>query len=204
MTRIYDSRRRMSIGDYFAWEQRNPSRHEYVAGEVHAMSGATVRHNLIALNLVRALHGPVRARGCVVLASDVQLRAAADRVYYPDVMLVCGGARHAEHGVEQPALVAEVTSPSTRATDRREKLEAYTRIPSLLTYLIVDQRRRHVLVYQRDEAQGEWLSHELVEPDDVITVPWIGGELPLHAIYDGVDLPPLTVREEDEEGWGAL
>jgi hypothetical protein len=82
----------MSIGDYFAWEQRNPSRHEYVAGEVYAMSGATVRHNLIALNLVRALHGPARARGCVVLASDVQLRAAADRVYYPDVMLACGAA----------------------------------------------------------------------------------------------------------------
>lgn len=193
----------MSIGDYFAWEQRNPSRHEYVAGEVYAMSGATVRHNLIALNLVRALHGPARAAGCVVLASDVQLLAAADRVYYPDVMLVCGDARHAEHRIEQPSLIAEVTSPSTRATDRREKLEAYSRLASLRLYLIVDQRRRHVLVYQRDEALGQWLSHEFVDPADVISVPWIDGTITLHAIYDGIEPQAMTVREEDEDGWGA-
>jgi len=153
---------------------------------------------------VRALHGPARAVGCVVLASDVQLLAAADRVYYPDVMLACGAAGNVEHRVERPSLIAEITSPSTRATDRREKLEAYSRIISLRLYLIVDQRRRHVLVYQRDEALGEWLSHELVEPEDEIDVPWIGGRVSLHAIYDGIDLQPMTVREEDEEGWSAL
>lgn len=194
----------MPIGDYFAWERRNPSRHEYVAGEVYAMSGATVRHNVIALNLVRALHGPARASGCVVLASDVQLLAAADRVYYPDVMLVCGAAQHVEHRVEQPSLIAEVTSPSTRATDRREKLEAYAHLASLRQYLIVDQRRRHVLVYQRDEALGEWLCRELVDPEDVIDVPWISARVSLDTIYDGIELQPMTVREEDEEGWGAL
>jgi Uma2 family endonuclease len=204
MTRINDSRRRMSIGDYFAWEQRHRSRHEYVAGEVYAMSGATVRHNLIALNLVRALHGPARARGCVVLASDVQLLAAADRVYYPDVMLACGAAGHMEQRVERPALIAEVTSPSTRATDRREKLEAYGRIPSLRLYLIIDQRRRHVLLYQRDEPLGEWQCLELIDPGEVIEVPWIDGQVSIDAIYDGIDLQPITVREEDEEGWSAL
>jgi len=194
----------MSIGDYFAWEQRHPSRHEYVAGEVFAISGATVRHNVIALNLVRALHGPARARVCLVLASDVQLLAAADRVYYPDVMLACGAAANVEHRVERPSLIAEVTSPSTRATDRREKLEAYARLASLRLYQIVDQRRRHVLVYERDEPLGEWVCHELVEPDAAISVPWIDATISLHALYDGVDLQPMTVREEDEEGWGAL
>jgi Uma2 family endonuclease len=43
--------------------------------------------------------------------------------------------------------VVEVTSPGTRATDRREKLDTYRRIPSLSMYLIVEQRRRHVLAY---------------------------------------------------------
>ena len=50
------------------------------------------------------------------------------------------------------SLVVEITSPSTHATDRHEKLEAYMRVASLQLYLIVDQRRKHVTVYSRDGA----------------------------------------------------
>ena len=38
--------RRMTVEDYFRLEETSPIKHEYVAGEVYAMSGATARHNL--------------------------------------------------------------------------------------------------------------------------------------------------------------
>ena len=121
-------------------EEASPVKHEFVAGEVYAMSGVTLRHNLITLNIVRGLHGPARARRCSVLATDVKLRVM-DRIYYPDVIVACGKAAEVELIIDEPSLMVEVTSPSTRVVDRREKLDAYLRIPSLRQYLIVDQRR---------------------------------------------------------------
>jgi len=70
---------------------------------------------------------------CRVFATDVKLRSADDRIYYPDVMVGCGAATHVEMIVEAPSLIAEVISRATRATDRREKLDAYRRMPSLLS-----------------------------------------------------------------------
>ena len=188
----------MSIDEYLSFEERSPVKHEYVAGEVYAMSGVTTRHNLITLNIVRHLHAVARARGCRVFATDVKLRAAADRIYYPDVVLACGTAAAVELIVEAPSVIVEVTSSSTRASDRREKLEAYRRITSLSQYLIVDQRRRHVLAYAR-EPGGEWLRDE-VRGHGKIPVPVLDTSITLDEIYEDIELPPLAVGEE-EEAW---
>ena len=187
---------RQPIDRFLAWESTQPRRHEYAAGVVHALTGGTVRHSLLTLNLVRLLHGPARARHCVVVASDVPLLAAADRVYYPDVMLACGRTPHDERIIEQPVLVAEVTSPSTRATDQREKVEAYCRLDALRLYLIIDQRRRHVVAYARESLEQPWQRAEYSGLEEQITVPSFGTTFTVGALYDGVELPPLMVRDE--------
>jgi Uma2 family endonuclease len=38
---------RMTVEEYFRFEKDSPTKHEYVAGEVYAMSGVTIRHNPI-------------------------------------------------------------------------------------------------------------------------------------------------------------
>ena len=185
----------MSLDEYLAFEERSSIKHEYVAGEVYAMSGVTTRHNLITLNLTRALHAAARACHCRIFATDVKLKAAVDRIYYPDVIVACGKAAEVELIIEEPALVVEVSSPSTRATDRREKLDAYRRIPSLGMYLIVEQRRRHVFVYRRE--RGEWMRDEL-SGEGQIAIPTLDMELRLEEIYEDVPLPPLAVGEGEE------
>jgi Uma2 family endonuclease len=47
----------MTVEEYFRFEERSPIKHEYVAGEVYAMSGATWRHNLIAGTIFGILLG---------------------------------------------------------------------------------------------------------------------------------------------------
>jgi Uma2 family endonuclease len=124
-------------------------------------------------------------------------------MYYPDAILACGKAAAVDLIIEEPSLIVEVTSPSTRATDRREKLDAYLRIPSLREYLIVEQRRRHVLAYIRD-AKGEWVREE-TQGDGDVAVAFLDTRLTLDQIYEDVTLPPLTVREGeewDEAEWG--
>jgi Uma2 family endonuclease len=188
----------LTLEEYLAFEEESPIRHEYVAGEVYAMSGPTTRHNTVSLNIHRHLHAAARRRGCRVFVEAIKLHIF-DRVYYPDVMVACGDAAEVELIVEEPSLVVEVTSPSTRATDRREKLEAYMRVASLRLYLIVDQRRKHVIVYARDAA-GEWLRDE-IDGDGAIEIPFLDATLALADIYEDVKLPPLRMREGEE--WDA-
>ena len=187
----------MSLEEYLKFEERSAIRHEYVAGEVYAMSGPTTRHNTISLNIHRHLHSHARAGGCRVFVEAIKA-TVLDRVYYPDVIVACGKAAEVELIVDQPSLIVEVTSPSTRATDRREKLDAYMRIASLHHYLIVEQRRKHVIVYSRDSA-GEWGRGQLDEKGD-IPIDFLDCRLSLAQIYEDVTLPPLKVRERLRAG----
>ena len=116
------------------------------------------------------IHGKLGLRAFNFTASP--FLKIADRVYYPDVMVACGKAAQIDLIVEAPVVVVEVTSPSTRATDRREKLEAYRRIPSLTLYLIVEQRRRYVLAENGGEGgerahRGELAPARLEPLDDL-------------------------------------
>ena len=185
----------MTLEEYLAFEERSPIRFEYVAGEVYAMSGATLRHNLIIHNIYRHLYPSARARVCRVLVEAVKLHLR-DRIYYPDIIVACGAAAEVELIVEEPSLVVEVTSPSTRAIDRREKLDAYMKCPSLQVYLVVDQRRKHVIAYTRD-GDGEWMRDELQNEDDV-PIRFLDYRLAVADIYEDVPLPPLSVKEGEE------
>jgi Uma2 family endonuclease len=187
---------RMTVEEYLAFEENSPVRHEYVAGEVFAMSGVTTRHNLINLNLAQQFRAAAKKRGCRVFMSDVMLRATDDRFYYPDLVVACGKAGEVERIVEEPTIVVEVTSPTTRATDRREKLETYQRMPTLICYLIVEQRRRQVFLYSR-ASSGEWSREEIVGSGEVV-IPSVDARITLDEIYEDVPLPPLSVGEEDD------
>jgi len=186
----------MTRDEYLAFENQSAVRHEYVAGEVYAMTGGTRRHNLITLNIAGSLKAPARARGCHVFATAVKV-SVDDRVYYPDVVVACDRMAGTGLFAEQPAVIVEVTSPSSRATDRREKLEAYRRLASLHVYLIVSQRRRQVLAYLRGPDDA-WARTEFTG-NEVIPLPMLSSQLALDAIYDAIELPPLAVGEGDEE-----
>lgn len=45
----------MTLDAYLAFEETSPLRHEFVAGQVFAMTGDTIRHNRIALRIAAKL-----------------------------------------------------------------------------------------------------------------------------------------------------
>ncbi|HEX6048948.1 MAG TPA: Uma2 family endonuclease, partial [Gemmatimonadaceae bacterium] len=134
----------MTVEEYLRFDETSPLKHEYVAGEVYAMTGVTLRHNTIARNIVTALTAAAAEGPCQVFFSDVRLRASADVYYYPDAMVVPGDVDELDVIVSEPCVVIEVTSSSTGRIDRGEKLTAYRSISSLLAYLIIDHRRPRV------------------------------------------------------------
>jgi len=183
----------LTVDEYLAWEENSPRRHEYVRGRVYAMSGTKARHNAIVNNIHRHIW-PVRG-GCAIYTIDLKVRPAEDRFYYPDCVVVCSPHDLDTLIFDDPCLVVEVTSRSTRRIDRGEKLDAYLAMPSLRGYLIVESDRRHATLYTREEAG--WARDEIVGSGDV-NLPCIGSALSLANIYEGAD-PPMRVREGDED-----
>ena len=146
----------MTVEEYFRFEEESPIRHEYVAGELYAMSGATARHNRIAANVFTRLFGSAGDGPCSIFMSDMRDQASDDKYYYPDIAVVCTPVADQDVVAREPCVIVEVTSPSTARIDRGEKLDTYRAIPSLHAYLIIDHRRRRVGRHWRDTS-GEWL-----------------------------------------------
>ena len=178
-----------------AWEEKSTRKHEFVNGEVYAMSGVTRRHDLIAGNVYAHLRAAARGTPCRAYTSDMKVRVAASVTYYPDVSIDCASHSDADVIIDHPCLVVEVTSRSTFRTDRGEKLENYRRAPSLRMYLIVDQNRRRVTCHRRND-DDTWTAEEH-EGGGSIAVPCPRMELTLDDIYEGVQMPPLGVAEPE-------
>jgi Uma2 family endonuclease len=184
----------MSVEEYFRYEESSPIRHEYVSGELYAMSGSTARHNKIAGNIFARLLAAAGDGPCLVFINDMRLEVAADKYYYPDVLVVCAPIAETDVVARDPCVVVEVTSPSTGRIDRGEKLVAYKQVVGLRAYLIVDHRRRRVERCWRGASEDEWHREELVT-EGRLTVPCLDIELTLDEIYRRVDLP--SVGEPD-------
>jgi Uma2 family endonuclease len=182
------SDRPMTLEEYFAFEEASTVRHEYVGGEIYAMSGVSRRHSRISGNVFARLWTEARGGACRVHQSEVRVRIGTI-VYYPDVMVACGPEPDDPHVEDAPCLLVEAVSPSTETTDRREKLFVYKGIQSLATYLIVDQDRRHVERWWRD-ADGGWRRTALAERGEIpLPCPARGSVLTLDEIYEDVTLP---------------
>jgi Uma2 family endonuclease len=185
---------RMSPSEYLAFEESAPVKHEYLDGYVHAMVGASPRHNVIAQNLLIALRPTVRTAGCQVYILDVKLKVrvlAGEYFYYPDVLMTCAAADRGPRFCEQPALLIEVTSPSTERIDRGEKLANYRQIPSLIEYVIVEQNRRQVQVYRR---RSGWAC-QVIEPDEPLVLECLGLTLSMSDIYSDIDFADPSLSE---------
>jgi len=180
--------------EYFELEAHSEIRHEYVEGEVFAMAGASIAHNLIKGNLVAALRTEARRRGCRVLDENVRLEVRQNALYvYPDVLVTCDPAdRRETHIVRHPVLIAEIQSPSTAEYDRTEKFANYQKMPSLRHYLLVSQTAWVVEWFRRDEA-GQWIYTLLHEPTGVLEIPDLGLVLPLRELYEDTDVAPLRL-----------
>ncbi|HEY0780308.1 MAG TPA: Uma2 family endonuclease [Gemmatirosa sp.] len=187
----------MTPEEYLAFEETARVRHEYVGGRVFAMSGVRVRHARLVGNVAAGLRQAAQGGPCEAFTNDLKVRADETTFYYPDVLVVCDTPDDETVFVTNPCVVVEVLSPSTRRTDRGEKLVAYRRIPTLRAYLIVEATRQEVERHWRD-AGGAWRS-ELVTPESggQVPVPCPDTVLTLDAVYAGVTLRPRLRRVKE-------
>ena len=182
----------ITIADYLAGEELSDVKHEYLGGTVHAMAGATNRHNTIATSALLAIGSQLRGKPCQPFNSDTKVRIEFSdhiRFYYPDAMVVCHPNKSADHFQEQPVVIIEVLSDSTRRTDLGEKRDAYLTIPSLKVLLFVEPDAPAVTVHRRQPEGGFAIEYH-DSPADTIPLPEIDAALPLTDLYERVEFAP--------------
>jgi Uma2 family endonuclease len=179
---------KMTFEEYLVWELDQDIRYEYINGEVFAMTGGTIPHNDLALNLYRNLYPHLRSRGCRVNVSDVKVQVSPNSVYfYPDLIVSCHpNDLNARKFIQNPTLIVEVLSPSTSNKDREEKFRYYLTMPSLQEYILIDSETIYVERYCRGEGRM-WLYYPYTT-GDIITLSSVEFELPIELLYENVGL----------------
>jgi Uma2 family endonuclease len=188
----------VSVEDYLAGELDSEVKHEYLGGYVYAMAGARIIHDRIAGNVFATLHSKLRGRPCKPYTSDMKIRVKLPthvRFYYPDVSVVCNSNPPEDTFQDQPVVVVEILSRKTRRNDQGEKKDAYLTIPSLGAYLLIEQEFASVTVFRRTGTEQGFISEAFNDMSEVISIPEVGAELPLAAVYDGIEFVP----EPDQE-----
>ena len=175
----------ISVEAYLSGEPLSEVRHEYVDGQVYAMTGASDRHGLIVNALAYALTPAARQKRCQLFTSDMKVRleiGGKTIFYYPDLLLSCNPQDREAYFRRSPCLIVEVLSVSTERIDRREKLLAYQSLPSLQAYLLVAQDQPQVTVYRR---ANDWQAEHYTQGE--IWLDCLDMTLPVAEIYQ--DLP---------------
>jgi Uma2 family endonuclease len=171
--------------DYLAFERKATTRHEYLNGQIVAMSGASFAHNFITVNIATHLNIQLMDGECRVATSDMRVKVTQTGSYvYPDVVVVCGEPRAEDDTFDtllNPTLIVEVLSPSTEVYDRGEKFEHYQQIATLKEYILISQDKIRVEHYRRQEA--DWLQTEFQGLEEVLPLLSVGCELRLQDIY---------------------
>lgn len=175
--------------EYLAFERGSEEKHEYVDGEIFAMSGGTFKHALIAQNIARELDNALLDRPCRVLGSDMRIKAEAVGSYhYPDVSVLCEEPRFedaTEDVLLNPKLVVEVLSESSERYDRGDKFARYRTIESLTDYVLISQTTELVEHYHRlpgDDGDDAW-RYRALRAGDVFELSSLACAIPVARIY---------------------
>jgi len=142
--------------EFIAWALEQPAgRFELDGGLVVAMAPERASHAIAKGNVFMALRAGVGVNGlaCQVFPDGMSVRIDDRTVYEPDALVRCGPPLPGEAiEANDPVILVEVVSPSSRGIDRGAKLASYFLLPSLRHYLLVDTDKRVVIHHHRSEA----------------------------------------------------
>jgi Uma2 family endonuclease len=174
--------------EYLEMEAASDIKHEYIAGEIYAMAGATDTHVTIALNTAILLRRHLQGSGCRVYIADMKVRIKSkNRFYYPDVMVTCEPKDRENSTYKQfPRLIVEVLSDSTEAFDRGDKFADYQSLPSLQEYVLINTKKARIECFRRQD-DGLWLLqfYELKDSQfELASVEFLGK---INQVYEEVD-----------------
>ncbi|BBH41104.1 hypothetical protein myaer102_36960 [Microcystis viridis NIES-102] len=180
----------ISLEEYRNLETIAEVKHEYHDGEIIEMTGVSINHNSILINLIVLLKLALRGTNYRLQSSDLRLWIPQyNRGLYPDLMIIAGEPLFSDNRNDEilnPCLIIEVLSPSTSGYDRGDKFRYYRSIPQLNQYLLVSQGEILIESYSKT-SENNWLLQEYTPARGIISLDSLGISLNLADIYEGID-----------------
>jgi len=180
------ARQRFSFEDYLDLEVDSLVKHEFLDGQVWAMSGGSPAHAAIAGAIIALLTQGLRGRRCRVFTSDLRIRVPSSGLgTYPDASVICGAieldpADQKGHTATNPIVLVEVLSPTTAGYDRGEKLAHYQSISSLREVMLVAHDEQRVDLWRRVDDHWTQLTFRAGE---TVVLDSVGCRLPVADLY---------------------
>jgi Uma2 family endonuclease len=176
--------------EYLALEEAAEFKSEYHNGEIVPMTGGSINHNSIIINLCAFFKLALRGKNCKVFTSDLRLWIPRYQRYtYPDVMVIQGNPalyNNRTDTITNPVLIVEVLSKSTQNYDHTDKFRYYRSIPEFQEYVLINQYEHQIEQYSKT-GEAQWLLREFETGDAKITFSSVDLEIAIADVYEGVD-----------------
>jgi Uma2 family endonuclease len=168
------ARRLLTVEEFleieFSFDEGVSARIELDNGAILAMAGGNADHSRVQGNVFAALFNKLRGTDCRPHGPDMGVRVHDLSLRLPDVSVFCGRNRPEDGKLrmfDNPTLVVEVLSPSTREKDENVKLWEYQALPSLAAIIHVDPDAETVRLLSRNAEHG-WQDVVVAKGDDVV------------------------------------
>jgi Uma2 family endonuclease len=194
-------KKNFTVQEYLEFERTSTEKHEFYKGEIFrmhghgdllAMSGAGINHNIIFSNLFTGLGFRLKGKSCQPYGPDLRVNIPENTLYtYPDISVVCGDLQLSpedEDSFVKPTILIEILSPSTRSYDQGEKFRLYRDIQALKEYVIVDTEIIRIAVCRINE-KGHWELEEYKLLTDQLVLASVDVVIPVSEIYERTKIP---------------
>ena len=185
---------KFTVEEYLQMELISQEKHEYYQGEIFAMSGAKVPHNIISGNLYYGLRKRLEGKSCKPFNSDQRIHITQNSLFtYPDISIICGEIITLDNddwNILNPSVIIEVLSPGTKDYDRGGKFKLYRDIATLKEYMLADSETISIEVFRINDG-GHWELEEYRNMDDSLLVKSIQVSIPVIEIYEGTKLETI-------------
>jgi len=182
-------KKKISFKEYLEWEKESGSKYEYFQGEIFAMSGTSIIHNIIFKNLFGSMAYKLKGKTCQPYGSDLKIHIPQNTLYtYPDISIICKDIIGSKNDIAaEPSVIIEILSTSTKNYDKGDRFKLYRDIPTLKEYILIDSESVNVEAF-RINSSGRWELEEYKNHQEVLTISTIGATFPLTEIYEGTKL----------------
>ena len=185
------SKKFYTIEEYLELENASLEKHEYYQGEIFAMAGAKLQHNMITDNLLEHLKSKLRGKSCRPFGSNLRIYIEKNSLFtYPDLSIVCKpvlSRNNDEMNVLNPIVIVEVLSPSTKSYDRGDKFKLYRDIPTLKEYILIDSAIVNVESFYINE-HGQLELTEYKKLSDMLFIRSVNILVELRDIYEDTNV----------------
>ena len=177
--------------EYLNSERLAIEKHEYFQGEIFAMSGASIPHNIIFRNTFGDIINKLKGKSCQPFGSDLRIFIPENTLYtYPDISIICGEIETTDDNFDtatNPTVLIEILSKSTRGYDKGAKFTLYRKIKSLQEYIMIDSEQMMVIKQIRNNDKS-WQLTEYISSEEIFELNSVKIKMKLSEIYDGLKL----------------